>query len=129
MHNSKVHAAVDSLRDNTFADTEAEHLAHSSLYHTLIEPQNGSGSDRYFVLNDLQSYYDAQKRVEDFYLDTAKWTEYALHNIAAMGKFSTDEAIQNYAKLIWDIKSCPVDRAELDKVRSEYSEHDKCRIL
>jgi hypothetical protein len=46
-----------------------------------------------------------------------------------MGQFSTDESIHNYAKKIWDIEPCPVDRAELEKVRAEYSEHDKCRIL
>ena len=129
MHNPAIRAAVDSLRDKTFAESEAEHQALSSLYHILLESQNGSQADRFFVLNDLASYYAAQKKVEEFYLDQPKWVEYAIHNIAAMGKFSTDESINNYAKLIWDIQPCPVDKAELERVRAEYSEHDKCRIL
>ncbi len=123
MHNPAIRAAVDSLRDKTFADSEEEHQALSSLYHILLE------ADRFFVLNDLQSYYAAQKKVEEFYLDQSKWIEYAIHNIAAMGKFSTDESVHNYAKLIWNIQPCPVDKDELERVRAEYSEHDKCRIL
>lgn len=129
MHNPAFRSAMDSLRDHTFAETESEHQSHSSLYHNILESKNGELADRYFVLNDLQSYYDMQKKVEEFFLDTSKWVEYAIHNIAAMGKFSTDESIHNYAKLVWGIEPCPLDRDEQEKVRIEYSEHDKCRIL
>jgi len=52
-----------------------------------------------------------------------------MHNIAGMGTFSSDQSIHNYAKNIWDLQKCPVDKKELDRVRSEYSEHDKCRIF
>jgi starch phosphorylase len=129
MHVTAVHSALNSLSDRTFAESDAEHEAIISLYHLLLEPQNGNPPDRYFVLNDMQAYYDAQKKVEDFFVDTSKWAEYAIHNIASMGVFSTDESIHNYAKLIWDIKPCPCDGDELAIVRAEYSEHDKCRIL
>jgi starch phosphorylase len=127
IHNPKFHAVLDSLRDHTFAETEAEHQSHSTLYHNILE--DGGMADRYFVLNDLQAYYDTQKKVEELFLEPAKWAEYAIHNIAAMAKFSVDESIHQYAKLIWGLEPCPVDKAELEKVRAEYSEHDKCRIL
>lgn len=129
MHNPAIRAAVDSLRDHSFAETEAEHTTHSSLYHILLESQYGEIADRYFVLNDMQSYYDTQKRVEEFFLNPLKWAEYALHNIAAMGKFSSDESVHRYAQAVWELKACPVLREELEKVRQDYSEHDKCRIL
>ena len=129
MHNSAFRSALDSLRDHSFAETEAEHQSHSSLYHNILESKNGDQADRYFVLNDLQAYYDTQKKAEEFFLDTSKWADYAINNIAGMGKFSTDESIHNYAKLVWDIQPCPIDHEEQDKVRAEYSEHDKCRIL
>jgi starch phosphorylase len=77
----------------------------------------------------MQSYYDTQKRVEEFFLDSSKWADYAIRNIASMGKFSTDESIHNYAKFVWDIQACSVEKEEVEKVRAEYSEHDKCRIL
>jgi starch phosphorylase len=129
MHSPAIHQAVDSLRDRSFAETDEEHQINSSLYHNLLESQPGGQPDRYFVLNDLQNYYDVQKKVEEFYLDPSKWATFAFHNIASMGKFSTDESIHNYAKLVWDISPCRVDKEELEKVRAEYSEHDKCRIF
>ncbi len=129
MHNQAIHKAMESLHDRTFAETDAEHEAINSLYDLLLVPQNGDQPDRYFVLSDLQAYYETQKIVEEFFLDTAKWAEYAIHNIASMGSFSTDESIHNYAKTIWDLKPCPCDSVELAKVRADYSEHDKCRIL
>lgn len=129
MHDQQIRQAMDCLRDRCFAETEAEHQAHSSLYRLLLEPQNSDIPDRYFVLSDLRNYYETQKKVEELYLQPAKWAETALHNIAAMGKFSTDESIHNYSKKIWGIQPCPVDKADLEKVRADYSEHDKCRIL
>lgn len=129
MHDNEVHAALESLHDRTFAENDEEHESHSAIYRSLLEPFNGNGADRYFVLNDLRAYYAAQKKVEELYLQPLKWAECAIQNMAAMGKFSTDESIHNYAKLIWDLKPCPVDKGELERVRAEYSEHDKCRIL
>ncbi|MGC2595048.1 MAG: glycogen/starch/alpha-glucan family phosphorylase [Rhabdochlamydiaceae bacterium] len=129
MHDPAIRIALDSLRNRTFAENDAEHQTHSSLYQHLLENPSDGQADRYFVLNDLQNYYDVQKKVEEFYLDPAKWATYALHNIAAMGKFSTDESINNYAKLVWNLDRCPVGKEELERVRAEYSEHDKCRIF
>ena len=129
MHEAAVHRAVNALHDRSFAETDAEHAALESLYQLLLEPQNGNQVDRYFVLNDLMAYYETQKKVEALYLDPLKWAEYAIHNIAGMGNFSTDASVHNYAKLVWGIEPCPCDSDELKKVRAEYSEHDKCRIL
>ncbi len=129
MHQLPIRQAVDALRDHSFAENDQQHQAFSSIYHALLERQNSDPVDKYFVLGDLQSYYDAQKKVEELYAQPAKWAEFALHNIAGMGRFSSDESVHNYAKLIWNIKQCPVDPKELSRVRDEYSEHDKCRIL
>jgi starch phosphorylase len=129
MRSPAIKKAVDALRDRSFTDTEEEHQALSSLYYCLMEGQNGDGPDRFFVLNDLTSYYETQKKVEELYLNPNKWAEFALHNIAAMGQFSSDQSVHNYAKLVWDLQPCPIDKKELERVRTEYSEHDKCRIL
>ncbi len=129
MHNLPIKQAVDSLRDKTFAETEEEHEAISSLYYSILETHNASPLDRYYVLSDLQSYYETQKRVEDLYSDPYKWAQFALHNMAGMGKFSSDEAVHTYAKTIWNIEPRSVEKKERARVRDEYSEHDKCRIL
>ncbi|HSW86713.1 MAG TPA: glycogen/starch/alpha-glucan family phosphorylase [Rhabdochlamydiaceae bacterium] len=129
MHNLSIRQAVDALRDHSLAESEAEHGALSSIYHSLLESQYSDFPDRYFVLKDLESYYNTQKKVEELYLNPTKWAEYALNNIAAMGPFSIDESVHKYAKFVWDLEKCPVDKEELKRVREEYSEHDKCRIF
>jgi starch phosphorylase len=129
MHILPIRQAVDALRDRSFTENEQEHQAISTLYHKLLETHNSDPLDRYYVLSDLQSYYDTQKKVEDLFAQPEKWAEHALHNIAGMGRFSSDNSVHNYAKLIWDLAPCPVDKKELLRVRDEYSEHDKCRIL
>ena len=120
-----IRRAVDSLRDRSFAETEEEHESHSSLYHKLLEAER---ADSFFVLYDLKSYFEAQRKVEDLYSEPRLWAAYALQNIAAMGKFSSDRSIHDYSQ-IWQLKPCPVDPSELQRVRAEYSEHDKCRIF
>lgn len=119
--------AVEMLRDRSFAQNDSEHQSFCYLYDRLLGG-HGDAPDRYFVLKDLESYYDAQKRVEVLYTDPKKWAEFAIHNIAGMGNFTTDRSIREYAEKIWGITPCPPDVEILERVRHEYSEHDKCRI-
>lgn len=126
--NNKIRRAVDTLRDRFFAIDDDEHAAFSDLYHKLMEMHYGESPDRYFILKDLASYYETQKRVEELYKNPPLWAEYAIHNIAGMGKFSTDYSIKNYCEKIWGIMPCPEDEEILERVRHEYSIIDKCRI-
>lgn len=117
-----IRQAVDTLKDGFFAETSQEKESFQAIYNDLV------GTDFFRVLQDLRSYYEAQKKVEELYLKPELWAETALHNIAAMGPFSGDESIQNYAKNIWGIEPCPTDLKILEKVREEYSAHDRCYI-
>lgn len=121
--------AVDALQDRSLVENEEEHQALLSLYYLLLDSNQGESADRFFVLNDLQNYYKTQQAVEELYQQPLKWAEYALHNVASMGNFSSDVSVENYAKRVWHLKREPVDQDELKKVREEYSEHDKCRIF
>lgn len=114
--------AVDTLKNDTFAQSAAESEAFHQIYHHLTE------SDTFRVLKDLRSYYNTQKKVEALFQNPRGWAETALHNISAMGQFSTDASIHNYATKIWGIGPCPSDRAILEKVQNEYSEHDRCKV-
>jgi glycogen phosphorylase len=120
--NSMLKRAIDSLRDRSLATHDIEHQSLSSLYYSLLESSWGSMPDRYFVLKDFDSYYTIQKRVEALYQMPLKWAEYAIHNIAGMGKFTTDRAIREYCSKIWDLTPCPQDPAILDRVRQAYRE-------
>lgn len=118
--NSKIKTALDTLQDKTFSLYETEHQIFSSLYYSLLESHFEENADHYFILKDLQSYYDTQKKVEDLYSDPFKWAEYALHNIAGMGKFSTDVAIKHYAQEVWNIEPYTIDPRVLEQKRNEY---------
>ncbi|MCE2984030.1 MAG: glycogen/starch/alpha-glucan phosphorylase [Parachlamydia sp.] len=119
--NPKIKAAVDTLRDHTFAQNEEEHQVFSDLYHKLIEMHYGGAPDRYFMLKDLQTYYDTQLKVEELYKVPREWAQYVIHNIAGMGKFSSDFSVHNYAELIWGIQPCPLDQELLERVRYDYN--------
>lgn len=123
----RIRAAVDSLRDGTFTRTDDEQQALQEIYDSLLESVFGAPPDRYFVLRDLPSYYETQRKVEELYADPHLWAEYALHNIAGMGKFSSDRSIHDYATKIWGIEPCPVDPKVLEHIRNEYAEHTSAK--
>lgn len=125
----KVKQAIDALKDRAFAESDEEHQAFMEIYHSLLEPRWGQTADRYFVLNDLPSYYETQQKVEELFLQPYLWAEYAIQNIAHMDQFSIDESTHHYAKQIWGIKPCPIDAEELARVRQQYTDYDKCRIF
>ncbi len=117
----QIRRAVDALKNGLLAESPSEDAAFKQIYHHLTE------NDPFRVLKDLRAYYETQKRVEELFLQPALWAETAIHNIAAMGQFSTDQTIRNYAK-IWGLEPCIPDPNILLKVREEYSENDRCKI-
>lgn len=123
--NPLIKKAVDALADHTFAQTDEEHTSFQHLYRTLLEG-DGRGPDPYFVLYDLQSYWDAQKKVEALYKEPEKWAEMVIYNIAGMGKFSSDRAVYDYAKLVWEIEPVPLDPDLLERARYDYASHNRC---
>ena len=65
--------------------------------------------DRYFHLADFRPYLDCQAVVDRTYRNYDQWTRMGIMNIANMGRFSSDRAIQEYADKVWNIKPCHVD--------------------
>lgn len=124
----RIRKAVESLQDGTFALNDEERSAFSNLYHRLTEGSYNNPADSYFILKDLPSYCEMQKKVEELYQNRNKWAEYALQNIAGMGMFSSDGAIENYCKKIWGISPCPIDEDIYLQVENEFREIDQCRI-
>lgn len=114
--------ALDSLIDGTFAENPEEEKDFRAIYETLLH------NDPYHTLADLPAYIEAQTRVEALFQKPEKWAEHALHNIAAMGYFSSDRAIETYASEIWHITPSPLDPEILASVREQYSEADRCRF-
>ena len=87
---------VDNLRDGTFAGADAGPLR--DIWSALMEH-----GDRYLCLADFRSYVAAQEHAEALYRDRSAWAAAAIRNIAAMGTFSSDSSIREYANEIWNL--------------------------
>lgn len=126
--NPKIKRCLDALVDRSLVEDEEEHRALEAIYHSLLDPINEEIPDRYFVLNDLLSFYEMQKKVEVLFQNPLKWAEIALQNIAHMGRFSVDRAVDDYAKFVWDLLPCPIDKQIMGNVKQQYNEYDRYRI-
>ena len=60
--------------------------------------------DPYMVLADFADYRQAQRDVEQAWLDSKAWNKMSLMNVAGAGIFSADRSIEDYAKKIWGLK-------------------------
>ena len=52
--------------------------------------------DQYMVLADYRSDVSCQERVSAAYRDAQDWTRMSILNVARMGRFSSDRAIEEY---------------------------------
>lgn len=65
--------------------------------------------DKYFNFADLRMYADKHNEATTLYKKNFDQFNYkAIINVATSGKFSSDRTISEYAKDIWNVKSCPV---------------------
>ena len=78
------------------------------IYNSLLNTQNSSRADMYFILTDFKSYAAAQERVEAKYRDETAWARSAILNTAKAGKFSSDRTIQEYVDDIWKLEKMTV---------------------
>jgi len=68
--------------------------------------------DDYLLLADYQSYVDRQDEVGRIFQDQDRWTRMSILNVARMGKFSSDRAIWEYCRDIWQVQPMEVDLEE-----------------
>ena len=103
---------VDQLMDGTYA--HGSHEMYKNLYNSLLNTQCTDRADTYFILKDFRSYADAQKRVEEAYKDTDRWSRMAMMNTACCGKFSSDRTIEEYVEDMWHLKKVEVPSGQED---------------
>lgn len=79
-------------------------------YFSVEEPQryqnivdNLLNNDQYLLLADYASYVETQDKVDSLYQNRDEWVRKAILNVANMAKFSSDRAIGDYAKNIWNV--------------------------
>jgi starch phosphorylase len=95
-HDPDLRIAIDLISSGVFSRGDRE----------LFQPLVGSllDSDPYLVLADFGSYIERQEDVGEAYQDRRRWTKMSVLNVARMGKFSSDRAIQEYCRDIWHLQ-------------------------
>ena len=63
--------------------------------------------DPFLVLADFRAYADCQRRVEDRWQKPDSWVRSSILNTARAGRFSSDRAIREYAREIWNVAPVP----------------------
>jgi len=92
-------ATIDMINSGLFSHGDTElfrPLTNHLLYH-----------DEYMLMADYRAYVDCQQDIDHAYRDPAHWIRMSILNVARMGKFSSDRAIQEYAKNIWHVEPFP----------------------
>ncbi|NLD93356.1 MAG: glycogen/starch/alpha-glucan phosphorylase [Fibrobacter sp.] len=99
--NQSLKRVIDLIQSGFFSPEEP-HLF-MPIFDSLL--QHG---DRYMLMADFESYITCQNKLEEIYHnDVDHWTKMSILNVANVGKFSSDRAIQEYADEIWNVK--PID--------------------
>jgi starch phosphorylase len=94
-------AALDLIRDGVFSNGDP------TLFRPIVD--NLLMHDDYLVLADFAAYVECQAKVEEAWRDRDRWTRMSILNAARMGKFSSDRAIREYMRDIWNAVPLPVE--------------------
>lgn len=97
----ELHDVLESLNSGLFSPDQPDLFR--PILNALLE-----GGDRFMLLADYRSYVDAQDKVSQVYENASEWTRLSILNVAAMGYFSSDRAIAEYARDIW--KTRPLNK-------------------
>jgi len=100
--NAELRAVIDSIAHGTFSPEKPD------LFMPIVSALLYEG-DRFFVMADYEDYIRCQDEVSKTYANPKKWAEMSIHNVAKVGKFSSDRTIREYAEEIWNVKSTKVE--------------------
>jgi glycogen phosphorylase len=93
--NGILREVIDALSNGVFSHGDG--AIFQPLIRSLLD------RDEYMLFADFQPYVDCQARVSEAYLDVDRWSRMSILNTARSGKFSSDRAIREYSRLIWNV--------------------------
>ena len=92
--------ALDEIASGVFSVDDAGR--YRGLVDTLTQ------YDYFMLCADFDSYWEAQRRVDEAWSDRGRWLRSSILNTANVGWFSSDRTISEYAKEIWNAPFTPV---------------------
>jgi starch phosphorylase len=93
-------ALVHRIADGRYTPHERDVL--TPLVRNLVD------QDPFMVLADFRAYVSAQERVSAAWRDVDTWTRASIHNVAGMGRFSSDRSIRDYVREVWQVPQVKV---------------------
>ncbi|TAH13252.1 MAG: glycogen/starch/alpha-glucan phosphorylase [Curvibacter sp.] len=100
--NAELTSVLEAIRDGMFSPDEPARF--QAIYDLLV-----NWGDHYLLLADYAAYIAAQEEVDVAYQHSDAWAIKALRNVAAMGPFSADRTIGEYADKIWKCTPLELD--------------------
>jgi starch phosphorylase len=91
--NRQLRAVIDAIGGGAYSPGEPER------YRGLVDGL--LNHDTYMLMADFTDYVATQARVDALYRDPPAWATRALLNVAAMGPFSSDRTVREYADKVW----------------------------
>jgi len=98
--NAELQGVIERIRSGYFAKGDRE------LFGALVDAL--LFDDTFMLLADFGAYIDAQQQVDQAYRDQERWTRMSILNTARTGMFSSDRAVREYCRDIWNVKPVPV---------------------
>jgi starch phosphorylase len=92
--------ALDMIASGFFSPREPK-LFQSVIQDVLIR------GDYYMLLADFRAYVTTQEAVSRLFRDPGEWARRSILNTAHMGRFSSDRAVLEYARKIWQVEILP----------------------
>jgi starch phosphorylase len=94
--NAELRRALDMVASGHFSMDEP------GRYRPIVDALTSYG-DYFMVMADYAAYVACQERVDALYRNSDEWCRRAIANVAGMGAFSSDRAVQEYARRIWGV--------------------------
>lgn len=101
LEKSKELTAIFALLENEIVSVERDETVLPLLSSLRYD-------DRYRVLVDLAPYVEQQYQADARYGDRLGWARCTLMNIAHSARFSSDRAVAEYSRNIWNVESVPL---------------------
>jgi starch phosphorylase len=106
-NNYEIRRVLMQLINGYYAPNDPELFR--DIYNSLLTSVNGNRPDPYFILMDLPSYAEAQRKIDERYRDERWWARTTMLNTACAGKFSSDRTIEEYVRDIWHLEKVKVE--------------------